>query len=101
MPGRSSLREGRLRFVSEGSVHHGREWMKSPHVTSRQWGQAVEAVHIMVDQEVESKTGTRNPPSVTYFHQLGPSSRVTSLPKQCYLLGNTYSKHQPVGALKI
>jgi hypothetical protein len=33
----------------------------------------VETIHIMVGQEVESKTGIRNPPSVT-FHELGPSA---------------------------
>lgn len=50
-------------FVSESSVYHGGEKMKTPHAMLWQWGQAVKAVLTMVGQEVESNTGTLNPPA--------------------------------------
>lgn len=76
--------------------------VKNSQVMSQQWGHVVKMVHIMVDQKVESKIGTRNPPFVTFFHQLGPSSfKFQFFPNSATCWGNKCSKHQPVGTFQI
>lgn len=65
-------------------------------------GPVVKTIHIMVDQEVESKTGNQRPSLGDLLSPARPISlKIPRLSKECHLVRDKCPKHQPVGTFQI